>query len=413
MNHPNEPTEPTNPASSTTAWEEAMSRDFDARVRHLHEAPLDFDSVKGKAHKIKRNRRAAVAGSILGVAAIVTPIAVLSSGGDNESKEPPFVQDPTPSETIADPTSAEPDYVLDGVWHQADGDEVDLPESDQPYQSAVVWNGNLVATRWDGEVYSITDVIDDEGKVVDSFDTASSPAVNEAGTTIAWIDTDGSVMTAWGSGEDDQLPIGSVDLAAPGETVAYFTAAITGGPDCLDNDESPACVVYLNSGLGEESRRIDSLGIDEVVAPAVTKVFDATDDGVVSVINEVTDDLDTCGGPFDLIDGTLRWKTCDYQVQQISPDGSHVAAPQSQYDGLGPTSLSVLDAQSGEQTGVYGAEGGFIHTWAWTTDGQLLFDVYDGANWHLVSMAVDGSLTEIGDPVKGADVDNPFTLIQH
>ena len=69
-----------------------MSRDFDARVRDLHEAPLDLDSVKGKAHKIKRNRRAAVAGGILGVAAIITPIAVLSSGGNTESEKPPVVE---------------------------------------------------------------------------------------------------------------------------------------------------------------------------------------------------------------------------------------------------------------------------------------------------------------------------------
>ena len=97
------------------------------------------------------------------------------------------------------------------------------------------------------------------------------------------------------------------------------------------------------------------------------------------MINKVTEDLDTCGGLFDRIDGTLRWTTCDYQVQQISPDGEYVAAPQSQYDGLGPTQLSILDATSGEQTGTYSPEGGFIGTWAWTTDGHLLFDAYDGA----------------------------------
>jgi hypothetical protein len=410
MNHPNEPTEPTNPASGDTAWEEAMSRDFDARVRHLHEAPLDFDSVKGKAHKIKRNRRAAVAGGILGVAAIVTPIAVLSSGGDEESKEAPFVEDPSPT-VVVDP-AASVDYVVDGVWHQADGNEVKLPKAANPYSSAVIWNDQLVATYWDGEVYSITDVIDGDGTVVDSFDTASSVAVNETGTTVAWIGTDGTVMTAWGNDKADQVSMGEVDLAAAGETVAYFAAAVTGGPNCYEVEDG--CIVYVNSGRGDESRAFDSHGINDIVAPSVTKVFDATDDGVVSVINEVTDDLNTCGGLLDMVDRTLRWDTCDYQVTQISPDGNYVAAPPSQYDGLGPTSLSVLDAQTGEQTGTYGVEGGFVGTWAWTTDGQLLFDAYDGASWHLISMAPEnGAITEIGDPVKGEDFDSPFTLIQH
>jgi hypothetical protein len=401
MNNQNDPKNP------DTAWEEAMSRDFDARVRDLHEAPLDFDSVKGKAGKIKRNRRAAVAGGILGVAAIITPVAVLANGdGDARSREPDFA--PQTDETVADPAPTNPDYVLGGRWHQADGDVRQLPDRD--YDSAVLWGDQLVATYFDGEVFLIADVIDADGKVVDSFPTTAPVAVNEAGTTIAWINPDTSeVMTA---GDDEPVSLGSVDLSAPGEAIAWSVAAITGGPDCLDNDELPACVVYLNSGLGEESRRFDSLGVNENVASGVTKVFDATDDGVVSVINEVTDDLNTCGGLLDRVDGTLRWRTCDYQVQQISPDGAYVAAPPSQYDGLGPSSISVLDTENGEETGRFAPESGFIGQWAWTTDSMLVFTAFDGANWHLMTMNPDGSaITEIGDPVKGDEFDGAFTLV--
>ncbi len=410
----NSPNEPKNPDPTDAAWEDAMSREFDARVRDLHEAPLDVDSVKGKARTIRRNRRAAVAGGVLGVAAIVTPFAVLASNnGGSDSKEPPVVDDPTPSETIADPTSSAPDYVVDGVWHQADGDAITLPTKDNPYDSAVLWNDQLVATYWDGEVYSIADVIDDEGQLVDSFDTTSGVAVNEAGTTIAWIDTDGTVMTAWGDAEDDQVSIGSVDLAAPGETIAYSTAAVVGGPNCYEPEAGgDGCVVYLNSGLGQESRSLSSHGINDIAAPGVTKVFDATSEGTLSVIDEVTDDLNTCGGLFDLVDSALQWRTCDYQVQQISPDGQYVAAAPSQFDGLGPYSISVLDAQTHEEAGIYTSEGGFIGTWAWTTDGRLIFDAYDGVSWHLFSMAPeDGSITEIGKPLKG-DEFSPYTLIQ-
>ncbi len=301
MNHPDEPTEPTNPASGTTAWEEAMSRDFDARVRHLHEAPLDFDAVKGKAHKIKRNRRAAVAGGVLGVAAIVTPFAVLSNGGTTESDQPPVVADPT--ETIADPTTSAPDYVLDGVWHQADGDKVDLPESDQPYQSAVVWNGNLVATRWDGEVYNIAVLVAEDGTLLDTFETTGPVVVNDTGTVAAWVGTDGNVIAAADS--TAEFRVGTVDLSAPGEGIAWYAAAISGGPSCIDDLEG--CTVLLNSNLGDDARAFSSLGGDEVVAPGALKVFDATADGTVTLISEVTDDFNTCGGPFDLIDSTMRW----------------------------------------------------------------------------------------------------------
>ena len=143
------------------------------------------------------------------------------------------------------------------------------------------------------------------------------------------------------------------------------------------------------------------------------KVFDATADGTVTLISEVTDDFNTCGGPLDLIDSTMRWTSCEFQAQQISPDEAHIAALPSQFDGLGPISISVVDAQTQEVTGRYSSEGGFIGYWAWTTEGHLLLSAYDGARWHLISMATDGEITEIGKPIKGAAEDSPFALIQH
>ncbi len=40
----------------TDPWETEMSREFDQRVRDLHEAPLTLDQVKGKAGRIRRTR---------------------------------------------------------------------------------------------------------------------------------------------------------------------------------------------------------------------------------------------------------------------------------------------------------------------------------------------------------------------
>lgn len=401
MNHPNEPT------SSDTPWEEAMSRDFDARVRDLHEAPLDVLSVKGKARKIRRNRRAAVAGGILGVAAIITPIAVLSNGGTTQTKEPDFA-DPSESQTVSDPVADDAiDYVVGGVWHQADGDAVTLPKNDNPYDAAVLWNDQLVATRWDGEVYSVADVIDAEGDVVDSFPTAGSVVVNDAGTTIAWVDTDGDVMTAW---DGDQVSLGTADLAAPGETIAWSAVAITGGPNCYEGADG--CLVYVNSSLADNSLAYSSHGIVDVVAPGVSKVFDAGSDGTVSVINEVTDDLDTCGGLYDVQAGDYRWETCDFQVQQISPDGAYVAGPQSQYDGIGPTELSILDAGTGDPITSFTREGWNVGVWAWSADGTLVFSAFDGSRWHLMAMSPDETVTELADAVAGEEFSNPFTLIQ-
>ncbi len=404
MNQPNDPTNPTNPTN--TAWEEAMSRDFDARVRDLHEAPLDFDTVKGKARTIRRNRRAAVAGGVLGVAAVITPIAVVMGGNaDTDSDKPPFVdRTPDTSETtVPDPVGSDPEYVVGGVWHQADGDKITLPENDQAYDAAVVWEGQLVATRWGGEVFSVADVIDEDGNVVDSFETTAPVVVNDAGTTIAWVGTDGKVMTRWA---DDQVAMGEVDLAASGESIAYSAAAITGGPNCYEAQDG--CMVYVNGGDGSVLS-FDSHGVNDSPLEQYIEVTDVAESGAT-----VTTEIKDAGSCSALVaaDGTVVADTCDHQLWQVSPDGQSIAAPPAYFDGLGPSSISIVDTDA-TQTGTYGVEGGFVGTWAWTTDNRLLFDAYDGAQWHLFAMAADGSVEEIGDPAKGDEIDRPFTLVQH
>jgi len=360
-------------------------------------------------------------------AAVIAPLAVLAvacgndSGGDADdaATDPTTAASSDPTTPASDPTTSAPtetptepadpggvDYVLDGVWHQADGGTVDLPEKD--YFGAVIWNDQLVATRVDGEVFAAADVVAVDGSVVDTFKTTSTVVVNEAGTTIAWIDTDGEVMTAW---EGDQVSMGHVDLAAPGETVAYFTAAVTGGPNCYEVEDG--CVVFVNSGVGE-AETFDSHGINDNPVPFVVEFSDVSGDSLVSYVDKI-EDAGSCGGLVDLKQTNNRpeWRTCDYEPAQISPDSKHVIGLPSYYDGLGIPTITALDAKTGLPTGQYSVEGGFISQWAWSTDGHVVFDAYDGARWHLFSMDVDGSVAEIGEPAPGKEFNSPFTVINH
>lgn len=369
---------------------------------------------------IKRHPRIAVA-------AVIAPLAFLAvacgddSGNNSDGASDPATSSSEPTETTAptettettepsEPTgTAGPtglDYMVDGVWHQADGGTVDLPDKD--YYSAVIWNDQLVATRPDGEVFAAADVFAADGSLVDTFDTTYTVAVNEAGTTIAWVDTEGVVMTAW---DGDEVSIGTVDLSAPGETIAYSVAAVTGGPNC--HEDVDGCQVFLNSGLGEP-RTFDSHGVNDNPVPFVVEFSDVSGDNLVSYVDKI-EDAGSCGGLVDLKDPGSEpvWETCEFEAAQISPDGKHVIGLPSYYDGLGIPTLSVLDARTGNPTGQYSPEGGFISQWAWSTDGQVVFETYDGANWHLMAMAADGAVTEIGEPIPGEDVDHPFTLIQH
>ncbi len=409
--HPNQPGRPGDPNDS--AWESAMSRDFDARVRDLHEAPLSLDSVKGKAMTIQRNRRIAVAGGVLAVAAVVTPVALIAADNAGSAPEPgpagQSSENPTgptdPTVTVTDPATGDPgdiglDYLLDGTWHRADGSEVTLP--DDSYYGGVIWNDQLVVTRVSSEVYATTDVIDGDGTVVDSFETTGTVAVNEAGTTIAYVDDQGVLQTRWDGGQ-----VAMADGLQSNDTVA----AVVGGPDC--NEAVDGCVVYTNNGAGPAAS-YDSHGVNDSVIEENQKVSDATEAGAVTVISTIEDDH-TCGGLYDVVDNGFRWEGCDFQAQQIAPDGEHVAGLPSYYDGLGPRAIAVLDAEDGTATAEFPAEGdmGYLSQWAWADSDHLAFVVYDAAGWRIMSLTPDGTLTEVVGAVPGNEMETPFVLIQH
>jgi hypothetical protein len=397
MNHPNEPT------NSDSPWEEAMSRDFDARVRGLHEEPLDFTSVKGKARKIRRNRRAAVAGGILGIAAIVTPIAVLSNGGSTETKEPPFVVDP--SETIVDPNAQVVDYIAGDVWHQADGDTVKLPDGD--YYNAAIWDDQLVTIQPWGEVYSKIDIFDESGELVGSIEEANGIAVSADGTILSYVTAGGKLIARWDGGESELAQ--DVTESGGGESVGGAPTSVIGTAPC--EPESGACLVRVNTDFA-----CNGYGSSDVPLPSdAQRCFDEQD-GLLSYTNEIRDDGVTCGGVWSGVKSDFLWHNCKFQAQDISPDGQYVVGAPSQYDGLGYREISILDAQSGIETGRYAPEGQASFIWsevAWTTANTLLLSTYDGANWQLIELAPDGEITEIGDPVPGEDFDSSYLLIRH
>ena len=146
------------------------------------------------------------------------------------------------------------DYVLDGTWHQADGDVVQLPKT--PSRTTPRSSGTTSWSRPTGTARSISiaDVIDEDGTVVDTVRTTSPVVVNDAGTTIAWIDTDGSdVMTA---GTATRCRLGTVDLRRARRDGRVVRRRRSPVGRLRRHDELDGCVVYLNSNLGEESRSL-------------------------------------------------------------------------------------------------------------------------------------------------------------
>lgn len=368
------------------AWESAMSRDFDARVRGLHESPLGLADIKGAARTIRRRRRTAVAGAALAAAAIVVPTALLAGLPGDSDAGPGPAQDPT----VTDEVHAS--YLADGVWHRGDGDEVDLPRDD--YYGAVVWDDQLVALRSEGDQgRSAADVIDEQGAVVDSFETDGGVVVNEAGTTLAWTDPDRRIMTRWDGGE--------VAMSQPG--ASGQVVAVTGGPDC--HEGADGCRVFT------ESTAYDSHGIAEPPAPGRAVVNDAAA-GMLTVTDEITDDS-SCGGVYDEAAGSLRFRSCEHTHADIAPGAAYVVGLPSYLDGIGPGRAAILDADDGTELAYYD-DATVIET-AWVDESRLLIDAYDYDEgvWRLVMLAADGTVTEVADPVPGQDLDNAFVPIGH
>jgi hypothetical protein len=403
---------PTNDPTNA-AWEEAMSRDFDARVRDLHEAPLDVDTVKGKAHRIRRNRRAAVAGGILGVAAIVTPIAVLTNGGDNNAKEPDFAppgQSETPSQGIDIGDIGAVDYLEGRTWHQADDDEITLPKGQ--YYQAGLWDDQLVTLQPWGEALSKLVIFDENGDVVDSKEDVAGFAVSADESILAYT-ADGDLYTRWGNAPDGTaLMAEEVTDTGGGESVGGAPVSVTGTAPC--EPESGACLVRINT----YDSGCRGIGSSDVPFPTDALACGDEQDDVLVYTTEFTDRGYPCQGIGQGSERALLWPaTCDYDLQDISPDGKYVVGGQIDSDGLGPKEVSVLDVATGEVVSTYSAPTRESFLWsdiAWSASGQLLVSQYDAGQWRLLAIdPASGEAVEVAGPVAGGDVDNPFLLIHH
>ncbi len=395
---------PNDPTSSDAPWEEAMSRDFDARVRDLHEAPLDFNSVKGKARTIRRNRRAAVAGGILGVAAIVTPIAVLTNGGDTtNSKEPDFA--PQTTESAVDPTTGI-DYVEGRTWHQADSGTVQLPKGE--YYGARLWNDKLVTLQPGVEVYSTLSIFDEDGSIFDQVEEVAGFAVSADGTILSYTEGDGDLHARWDGGT--AVLATNVTDTGGGESVGGAPVSVVGTPPCTVDDN---CLVRVNT---YEDGCVD-IGTGGTPAPGDALACGDENGDRLVYVNDLTEEGYQCGGIRFGSQDTATWSTCDYDLQELSPDGTYVVGGQIDSDGLGPKEVSVLDAATGDLVSTYTAPTASAFLWsdiAWTASGHLLVSEWDDGQWRLLAIdpTADGDPVEVAGPVEGGN-NNPFLVIHH
>ncbi len=391
--------------NDTDPWESEMSREFDKRVRDLHEAPLTFDNVKDKAMTIRRNRRIAIAGGILAAAAVIVPVAVLAGNGLGDSKDTidPVVSpsptratdsnDPTPP-TEAPVTTVGVGYLEGSTWHRADGSTVGL---DETYFSAVELGDELVATNNDNGKLTV-DVIDADGNVADSFRTFSTPVANADHSTVAYVAADGSLMTRWADGE-----VAMGDGFVDGDSVA----AITGGPNCFE--EVDGCAVYVNHGDGSAPEVMDSHGIRDIVTSDALKINDVSTSGLVAA---QTDSTYTGSCSAVVRDRRINvFETCRSTLFAFSPDNAWITGSDAYLDGIGLGYVTILDAATGYERVRYQPTEGFVRESVWEDDTHLLVNAFEKGEWRIYRVGLDGVQKKVLATTQGDDATPGFTLV--
>jgi len=379
-------------------WEKEMSRTFDQRVRDLHEAPLSFDQVKGKAGRIRRTRRLAVAGGALAAAAVIVPIVVFAGGKltDDSGPEPA----PKPKETATDPNAPGFGYLEGKTLHRADGSTTDLAAR---YTWATEIGDTLFAVRNDDETGNLSlDVLDESGTPTETVPLSSYPIVNDDHTVLGYIETDGDLITR-GEAADSVL-----STAVPANALP---TTLTGGADC----ENDGCVVYFEpEGGGGESFVVSvPSGIVDPAVPDTIGVQDADETGRSTVQISYTDQ-GSCGGVAEPGGNgyVYLWQTCDFFLFEISPGSKYVDATHAYLDGFGNAYASILDAATGREIIRFDPPDGTITQTVWQDSEHLLAKVYGADGWSVYRIGADKTVDQILEPTgKGNDVDPAYTVL--
>ncbi len=286
-------------------WETEMSRTFDQRVRDLNEAPLNLDQVKGKATRIRRTRRIAVAGGVLAAAAVIVPVAVIAGGNLTDNSSPPVAN---PNETATDVQGPGFGYFEGKTLHLPNGSEMTFPDR---YLGGSVLGETVFALRSDDETGQLyLDVTGPDVFPTETTEILSGPVVNDDHTMVAYIEQDGDLVAR---SEQSQSTI------ATGLGPNSALTAVTG--DCTTD----ACHLYVDDDTLEEPRVFDENGESAVAAPGVLGVQDADEDGRLTVQTS-SQDQGSCGGVYDPATSDYLWETCDYYLFGFSPGAKYVDA---------------------------------------------------------------------------------------
>jgi hypothetical protein len=384
-----------------------LTRSLREQADRIGGHPIDLESVRGRARGIQRRRRVVAGAGVLAAIALIVPVALTSGGGllSGDDNLPPATNtSPTPIGRVkavaaSAPRGEDPSVPwMDGsVLHQRDGTTTDLGKA---YQQVTPYNGGWAVVDF---AAGTTSFLDANGEVRESV-AGQSLAVSRDGQSLA------RAMTATAGNQDIGLyPVSGVGPGGYLSSVVSFDgtvelAGFTGAQEVAytltDPKGKPGAWV---TDWEQEPRRLPGL-IDVKAANQAT--------GMVSGLTSL-DELEpgSCSAVVVAATGQIRWETCDYTLEAFSPDGRYVIGTDAYHDGLGGTTVAILDATDGTVLVEYTTRDlGIIPSAVWETSSTVLITTHQDGQWYALRLGLDGTVEQALDPVRAGEVDNPWSF---
>jgi len=394
-----------------------ITRALRQQADQIQEGPLTMADITGKARSIQRRRLLASVAGAAAVVAVIAPVGILAlTDNDTNGTLPPVTNSGTPTQHTSQ-TPSNPTYTVDltpteegttggevgipqwfdGQIMAADGTETNVGREVHGFVQDA--NGNWAGMTQSPNGDWLWTSFQDDGTVLDT-ELASSDevAVTPDGQSFAWIsrfEPDEAAPKQW------QLTLAGPHARVwPLEVTTASGAAVTG---ILDDG---SVVFELASGgvrIARQNGSIANLGKGLLSAPSV-----AAASGAIAAQTSYNDDGTSCWAIVDAA-GDAKAETCVYALGQFNADGSLIVGMDSQTDGLGPTRLYLLDAQTLEPLATFDppANGYFWDATAWTGD-TILADVYADGEWGLAWLSQEGILMQRSANRPGDDMSPPF-----
>jgi hypothetical protein len=361
----------------------------------------------------------------LGLAGLATMTALLVGCGDNAgegddtSGAPAPAASETPTET-AEPTdpALELGAPLDtrglelgdapGIaWLQGrtlhtPGGDVEMPADF--YQVVRYDDGWLGLASADDDGYVGVRMTAD-GEIIDQVSTGDRIATSADGSQVLWID--GNALTIHDNETGADIAItedkGGLEPVAVENGTAYFNVKV--------------------DGTWQKDGRWSKDGTIHDPVPGDPQPYNgASVDGMTTQFSSL-DDFGSCSevrSPH----GNSLGETCDFTLDEFSPDGAHLLAGPAYRDGFGDGELAVLPAVDGGITkdaailhfGRDGDADPFYLKSVWEDETHFLvmtFTPEPGSakgTWQIVRVGLDGTVEDAVEPVKANDLASPFSL---